>query len=56
MASTEATRKANRIFVMMTKYIPTRSSSQIKSHHQKLMAKFKSLDAVLRELAFFLDV
>lgn len=40
-------RKAKKMFKMMSAYIHTRNHIQIKSHHQKLMVKYGSLDNVI---------
>ena len=36
-------RKVEKVFNKMTQYIPTRTSIQIKSHHQKLLQKYKTI-------------
>ena len=43
-------KKFTRMFLLMTKYVTTRTPKQIKSHHQKLMLKHKTLKAVLENL------
>ena len=43
-------RKAEKIFNQMTKIIPTRTSVQIKSHHQKLLVKYKNVQSILDNL------
>ena len=49
-AESYAQRKANKIFIQMSKLITTRVPSQIKSHHQKLLMKYKTLDSVISHL------
>lgn len=40
-------RRTEKIFLQMSKTIPTRSSHQIKSHHQKLMKKHHCVETIL---------
>jgi hypothetical protein len=42
--------KRKRVFVWMAKVITTRTSSQIKAHHQKLERKYSSVEAIIRHL------
>ena len=42
--------KAKKMFIRMAQYIPTRTASQIKSHHQKLLLKFGSVETILNKL------
>lgn len=43
-------RKSKKMFKMMSRHIQTRDPKQIKSHHQKLMGKYGSLDNILAKL------
>jgi len=36
-------RKKVRIFRLISNYIPTKNSKQVKSHHQKLMLRHRTL-------------
>lgn len=43
-------RKSERIFIKMTDYIRTRKIVQIKSHHQKLLLKYGSINNIVLKL------
>lgn len=49
-------RKFDRIFVSMKKYVPSRTHVQIKSHHQKMLVKFGSIETVLDKLEHLLKL
>ena len=36
---------------MMSKFIQTRNSTQCHTHHQKMMEKFHSIEAIIQELS-----
>ena len=40
-------RKKNKIFAKLAAIIRTRTSMQVKSHHQKLLIKYKSLENII---------
>jgi len=50
-AESFAQRKANKIFIQMSKFIRSRTPNQIKSHHQKLLLKHGSLNNALAYLS-----
>ena len=43
-------RKSKRVFNQLHKFIPTRTPVQIKSHHQKLLLKYKTIDNAIKKL------
>jgi hypothetical protein len=42
--------KRKRVFVWMARIITTRTSPQIKSHHQKLERKYRNVEGIIRHL------
>jgi len=44
-------KKKLRVNVMMSKFIQTRNSTQCHTHHQKMMEKFHSIEAIIKELS-----
>lgn len=41
------TRRTDKIFKVMARYIRTRAADQCRSHHQKMEKKFGTIDAIL---------
>ena len=47
---TEASRKKARVFSMLSRHIEGRSVPQVKSHHQKMMKKYKTIANIIRRV------
>lgn len=45
---TKKCRRSNKIFKMMAIYIQSRNADQCRSHHQKMQAKYNSLDNIIK--------
>ena len=43
-------RKEHQIFTLIHRYVPSRKSTQIKSHHQKLLLRYKTVENMLQKL------
>lgn len=44
-------RRYDKVFMLMSKYIGTRTADQCRTHHQKLLSKLKSFSKILGTLA-----
>lgn len=49
-----AEKRKKKLHVIMSKYIKMRDPSQCRSHHQKMMTKFKSIQAIIQNHQHFL--
>lgn len=49
----EFSRKKYQVYMHMSKFMKTRNHNQIKSHHQKMMMKYGSIDHIIKGIANF---
>lgn len=51
---TKESRRANKVFLKISKIIKTRTSVQVKTHHQKLVKRYETIDNIIYHLDLYI--